>query len=209
MLEQRLKSYQSKMQELSRIKPKDMAAVAQAGMISNIREHELKLNLKVPQPVEEKPQLPTRINRFERDQSNDLAAYQKKIEEFRQNERDKQMRHDYEEFRKDLFKSAGSRKPPQTKQSAEKKFHQRLLDQFEPISKERNRDLLQRIDEGIRKVDAKTDEKPFEELFNEYIQKYRSFMDGILVYHENRRQQGHVLEDIQKMAEIASQSEPL
>ena len=208
VLEQRLKNYQSKMQELARIQPKDMAAVAQAGMISNIREHELKLSMKVPQPKEELSQLPNRINRFER-QETDLVTYQKKIEELRQNEKDKQNRIEYEEFRKDMLKSAGSRRPPQPKNTAEQKFHQKLLDQFEPISKERNRDLLQRIDEGIRKVDARTDEKPFNELFGDYIQKYRSFMDGILVDHENRLQQGHALQDIQKMAEVASQSKPL
>ena len=135
-------------------------------------------------------------------------AYQKKIEELRQNEKDKQSKQQYEEFRKELFKSAGSRRRPETNKgrTAEQKFHQRLLDAFEPISKERNKDLLMRIDEGIKKVDSKTDEKPFKELFGEYVDRYKTFMDGILVYHENRLHQGHALEDIAKMGDIASQS---
>ena len=193
------------MQELSRIKPKDMAAVVQAGIINDIREQEIKLSLKHPHDKDAEPQLPTRINRFER-QETDLAAYQKKIEELRHNEKDKQKRHDYEEFRKQLFISAGSRQIPKIKTSPEQKFYQRLLDQFEPISKERNRDLLQKIEEGIKRVDPRTDEKPFKDLFGEYVDQYKNFMDGTLVYHQNRLQQGQTLEQIQSMGEVASQS---
>lgn len=193
------------MQELSRIKPKEMAAVAQASIMNDIREQEIKLSLKHPPQEEEKPKIPTKINRFERNET-DLVTYQKKIEELRKNEKDKQEKKEYEEFRRQLFSSAGSRQIPGFKSSAEKKFYHRLVDQFEPISKERNKELLEKLDEGIKKVDSRTDEKPFKELFGVYVDKYKDFMDGILHYHENRLQQGYALEDIQKMSNIASQS---
>lgn len=205
ILEQRLKSYQSRMQELSRIKPKDMAAVAQANLLSDIKEQELKLNLKHPQEKPQESLIPTKINRFERNET-DLLAYQKKIGELKKAEKEKQSKHEYEEFRKQMFISAGLRKPENLKHSAEQKFHQRLMDQFEPISKERNRDLLEKLEEGIKRVDSRTDEKPFNELFGEYVEKYKYFMQGIATYHENRLVQGKSLEEIQKMANIACQS---
>lgn len=182
-----------------------MAAVAQANIMNDIREQEIKFSIKHPQEAEKEAPIPTKINRFER-QETDLVAYQKRIEELRKTEKEKQSRQDYEEFRRQMFVSAGSRRLPTMHNSAQQKFHQRLLDLFEPISKERNRDLLEKIDEGIKKVDSRTDEKPFNELFAEYADKYKHFMEGILVYHDNRMQQGHALEDIQKMAQIAGQS---
>lgn len=181
---------------------------AQAGIINGIKEGEAKLDMKYHNAyVQEVPEqiIPAKINRFEREET-DLVAYQKKIQELQQIEKDKQHNTDFNSFRKQLNLTAASRKPPlDRKREAEDKFYRKLLDQYEPISKERAKDLLQKIDEGIKAVDSKTDEKPFDELFVQYSEKYRDFMGDILKYHHERLNQGVALQEIKGMVDIVKQ----
>lgn len=200
------------MSELSRLNPKELAQVTQAGIISGIKEHEAKLAMKyhnVYQPEEVEKQAPAKINRFEREET-DLVAYQKKIQELQQVEREKQLNSDFNSFRKQLNLTALSRRLPQDrKKEAEEKFYRKLLDQYEPISKERAKDLLHQMDDGIKAVDAKTDEKPFGELFAEYGEKYRDFMADLLKYHQERLSQGMALQEIRGMVDIVRQGKPM
>lgn len=189
-----------------RIKPSEMASVAQAGLMSDIKEQELRIEMKhhAGQAKEEESK-PARINRFERNET-DLATYQKKIQELQDAEKGKRVQEEYEAFRRSMNTTAMSRTRPKTQRiSAEEKFYRRLLDQYEPISKERAKDMLEKIDEGIKRVDAKVDEKPFVEQFADYSESYKQFMDDLLTYHGNRMEQGKALQDIHIMADIVGQ----
>lgn len=206
MVHDRLRSQQDKLSELQRIKPAEFASVAQAGLISDIKEHELKLEMKhkAVQPLQVK-EMPAKINRFEKHET-DIVSYQKKISELKNKEKDKRVQEEYEAFRRSINTTALPRALPQkNRATAEDKFYRRLLDQYEPISRERAKDMLDQIEVGMKNVNSKIDEKPFDQNFAEYCDSYKGFMNDLLRYHECRMQQGHALQEIHTMVDIVSQ----
>lgn len=203
-MQERLRSQHDKLSELKRINPTDMAYYAQVGMISDIKEHELKLEMKhhkIPEHQDEYK--PSKINRFELEEEKDLVSYQKKIQELQKAEKEKRVQSEFEAFRRSLKETSKPRAAPHRKTAmGQEMFYRRLLDQYEPISKDRAKEMLNKIDIGIKGIDAKVDEKPFDDNFIDYCEAYKDFMNDILHYHDNRMQQGVALQSIQEMTDI-------
>ena len=81
-------------------------------------------------------------NQFE-EEPDDMDEYNKRLEEMKIAERDKQNLETFNLYRESLRKTLPPRTGPQTSaQSTHNKLVQRLMDLYEPISKERNREMI-------------------------------------------------------------------
>lgn len=129
-----------------------------------------------------------RKNRFDLESQADPQAYQKKIEELRAEEKQKQQGAAYAEFRELFVTQQASRRvlPAHLAARPADKARRVFADLYEPISKERNKELLEKLALGIREFDSRADEAPFNERFAQYVQGYRGFMRRMLEYDANR-----------------------
>ncbi len=162
-----------------------MSKLLDADLQQQIREREDRLT-RLRQEPEDAPA--PRKNRFDEESQADPQAYARKIEELRAEEKKKQQLTAYSDFRELFVTQQPSRRvlPAHLLQRPGEKERRTFADLYEPISKERNRELLEKLGLGIREFDSRVEETPFNERFARYVQDYRGFMRSLLEYDSNR-----------------------
>ena len=155
------------------------------------------------QMEKEKEAESNRVNRFNISSSPETPqAYQKRIEELRKTEEKMKQQMDYKEFKKLFLPPLEARLAKKSINSNEKYF-QRMRDLYEPISKERNMELLDLIDAGVKATDNKVDETKFNETFSKYIARYNEFIHDMLEYQTVRQRQCEIGAEISQLSSIA------
>lgn len=207
-LNQKLAVNQRKFEDLKNLQPAQMANNIQRDLENNIKVKELELDLR-SKAIHEQPKVEEekkRINMFEEEMAAaDRGAYFKKLEEIKQQEREKKDLEDFQTFKQAFVAQATLRTVP-PEQLSNDKFYKRIKEYYMPISKERNRALLEELDQGLKDVDPKVENQPFEELFAGYWDKYYNFTSNMLDYHQQRLYQAKLLTEIEALTKIASKA---
>lgn len=178
-----------------------MSKLLDVDLQREIREREERLSR---QRLEPETEAQPRKNRFDEESQADPQAYQKKIEELRAEEKHKQQQLDYAEFRELFVTQQASRRvlPAHLAPRPGEKQMRHLADYYEPITKERNKQLLEKLAVGIKRFDRQVEETPFNERFAQYVQSYRGFMRNMLEYDGNRRYQFRLSEEAADFAKF-------
>lgn len=173
----------------------------------DIHEREEKLNARMNEQ-------PVVVNqpKFDRNKQNIFEAasenseeYQKRLEEMKREEKLKQEQSHYNAFRDEMQQKWAARTgDPGQYSAAQSRLLAGLNGAFEPISKERNRELLAELDEGIKKMDGKVDDKAFGQVFSEYVVRYQQFVHDMNEYQNGRIHQAQLMENIHFMIGAAN-----
>ena len=171
-----------------------MSRMAEADLMGEMKQIEARLTLKREDDSQKKIQ----TNRFDEEAQENPELYQQKIEQLKKVESEKAAQTEYETFREFIVPTWESRKPLYTnkdRENAQEKYERRLKDSFEPISKERNRQLLEKLSEKMKDYDSQVEDQTFEQRFGDYVDRYKLFMGDMYDYGENRAYQCELLEE--------------
>lgn len=145
-----------------------------------------------------------KMNRFAELDGESPEKYQKKIDEYHKQQKLKEEQISQESLRKHLQAQLEQRLPVKgglgsIEAASKDRLKRRTEDLYEPISKERNKELLDLLDSGIKRMDSKLDDRTPNQIFGEYVDQYKAFMADLADRSAARAAQARTSEEVERL----------
>ena len=145
-----------------------------------------------------------KVNRFAEMDGETPEVFQKKIDDYHKQQKVKEEQSSLDSFRRLLQSQLPQRLPHKGAQASidaatRDRLKRRTEDLYEPISKERNKELLEQLESGTKRMDSKLDDRTTNQVFGEYVEKYREFMAELAERSAARAAQARTSEEVERL----------
>lgn len=145
-----------------------------------------------------------KLNRFAAMDGDTAETFQVKIDEYHKQQKAAEDKSAMDNFRRmvqtQLPQRLGAKiAPGSIAEATRDRLKRRTQDLYEPISKERNKELLEMLDSGMKRMDSQLDDRSTNQVFAEYIEKYKVFMADLAQRSAARSQHARTAEEIDRL----------